>query len=253
MTNNARTHSVSEEYRHITKSINEYQQLELEEFEHTEYNMMDLEQDIDPDSNFLSAIKNNCCYYTDDQYNQNIKSEGKLSLIHFNSRSLYANFNNIKNYLHTFYKPFNIIAISETWIDTEKGIDFELDGYELRYKNRQNKGGGGVAMYIDKSLNFRVLDGMTTVIDNLLECLTIEICMEKNRNVIVSCIYRAPGSNIVTFSEWMESVFSKIGNKTVFVCGDFNIDILNPNKHNITDEFINTIYSMSLFPRITRC
>lgn len=54
-----------------------------------------------------------------------------LRVIHFNSRSLYANFNNTKNYLCTFYKPFNVIAISETWIDTEKGIDFELDGYEL--------------------------------------------------------------------------------------------------------------------------
>lgn len=62
MKNNARTHSVFEEYRHITQRISEYQQLELEELEHTEYNMMDLEQDIDPDSNFLSTTNNNYCY-----------------------------------------------------------------------------------------------------------------------------------------------------------------------------------------------
>lgn len=37
----------------------------------------------------------------------------------------YANFNNMKNYLHTFSQPFSIIAISETWVSTEKGIDFE--------------------------------------------------------------------------------------------------------------------------------
>lgn len=108
-----------------------------------------------------------------------------------------------------------------------------------------------MAVYIDKSLDYRVLDGMTTVVDNLLECLTIEICTEKKKNVTVSCIYRAPGSSIGTFSEWMESVFSEI-NKTLFICGDFDNDILNPNKHNTTDEFINTTYSMSLFPRITR-
>ena len=42
---------------------------------------------------------------------------------------------------------------------------------------------------MDVSLNFRVLDCMTTVVDNLLECITIEICKEKHKNVIISCIY----------------------------------------------------------------
>jgi hypothetical protein len=35
------------------------------------------------------------------------------------------------------------------------------------------------------------VENMTTVVDDLLECVTIEICMEKPN---VSCIYRAPGS-----------------------------------------------------------
>ncbi len=34
--------------------------------------------------------------------------------------------------------------------------------------------------------------------------------------------------------------------------GNFNIDLLNPNNHKITDEFINTVYSLSLFRKITR-
>ena len=56
--------------------------------------------------------------------------------------------------IYIFTNPFNIIAISETWINNEKDIDFELDGYELRYKNRPNKGGGGVAIYVDTSYNY---------------------------------------------------------------------------------------------------
>ena len=193
----------------VTQRISEYDQLELKTFEYTDHNLQDLEHDIDPDNNFFSTINNNCCYYTDDQFNQNTKSKGKLSIIHFNSRSLYANFNNIKEYLHKFSQPFNIIAISETWINTEKGMDFELDGSEFMYNNRQNKVGGGVAIYVDKTLNFRVLDRMTTVVDNLLECITIEICKEKTKNQIISCIYRAPGSNIEIFKDWMECMFQK--------------------------------------------
>lgn len=63
--------------------------------------------------------------------------------------------------------------------------------------NRENKNGGGVALYADKNLNYKVVDEMSTAMDNLLECDTVEICTEKKKNIIVSCIYRAPGSNLI--------------------------------------------------------
>lgn len=226
--------------------------MELKTFQYTDHNVLDIENDIDPDNNFFSNITDNCCYYTDEQYNQTIKTDNKLSIIHFNSRSMYANFSNIKDYLNKFTKPFKIIAISETWIKADKGMDFELDGYELNHINRKNKSGGGVAVYVDKDLNYRVVENMSTAVDNLFECITIEICREKNKNVIISCIYRAPGSSIESFNNWMEASFSKVNQKVIFICGDLNIDLLNPNKHKATDEFINTMYSMSLYPKITR-
>ena len=75
---------------------------------------------------------------------------------------MYANFNLIKEYLYQFQQTFSIIAISETWITEDKGIDFELEGYELRYINRQNKDGGGVALYVDNTLQFKVMNYMST-------------------------------------------------------------------------------------------
>lgn len=87
-----------------------------------------------------------------------VKSEHKISIIHFNSRSLYANFNNIKEYLRQFNKPFNNIAISETWINSERGVDWELDEYERIYTNRKNKNGGGMSIYVDNSLKFKVVE-----------------------------------------------------------------------------------------------
>ena len=44
----------------------------------------------------------------------------------------------------------------------------------------------------------------------------------------------------------------QMNSKIDFICGDFNIDLLNPNKHNIIDEFVNTMYNMSLIPKIPR-
>lgn len=236
----------------LLQRIAEYNDLEINTFQYTEHHSQDIENDIDPENNFFLNINNNCYYYTDDQFNSTIKNENKISIIHFNCRSMYANFHNIKHYLSQFKQPFNLIAISETWINSDRGMDFEIEGYELTCINRENKNGGGVALYVDKNLNYKVVEEMSTVVDNLLECVTIEICLEKKKNMIVSCIYRAPGSNIDIFKDWMEEKIGKINQKVMFICGDFNIDLLNPNKHKMTEEFINALYSLSLYPKITR-
>ena len=176
---------------------------------------MGLNTEIDPDNNFLSSIINNCNYFTQEQYENSIKSVGKLSIIHFNSRSMYRNFNSIKEYLQQFTQPFSITAITETWFYIDKGIDFCLDDYELSYINRERKTGGGVALYIHKSIKCMVLTDMTCAIDGTMECLTAEINNGKKKNRIISCVYRSPGSNIECFSEQME--------KTVFHCEAKNI------------------------------
>ncbi|XP_061127169.1 uncharacterized protein LOC133147269 [Syngnathus typhle] len=107
-------------------------------------------------------------------------------------------------------------------------------------------------IYVEKTLNVRVIRDMSMVVNNILECITIEILKERKKNVIIRCIYRTPGSSIELFTEWMEEVFSKVSCKTIFISGDFNIDLLNPNKHKLTEHFVNTIYSMNLYPKITR-
>lgn len=87
---------------------------------------------------------------------------------------------------------------------------------------------------------------------NLLECVTIEVCLKRSRNIIISFIYKAPGTSIELFSERIECMFASKSNKAVFICGDFNINLLNPNKVKSIDDFLDTMYRMSLFPKITR-
>lgn len=131
----------------LLQRILRLEQTELEMFEYyMEHNALNPETEIDPDKEFFSSFNKNCNYYTQEQYN-NIKSKDKLSIIHFNSRSMYTNFSAIKEYLQSFTHPFSIIAISETWFNKDKGIQFELDDYELTYMNRENKKGGRVALY----------------------------------------------------------------------------------------------------------
>lgn len=146
-----------------------------------------------------------------------------------------------------------MIAISESWIKESKRVsDIQLDEYDFEYMNRTNKGGGGTALYIQKHLKFKRVEEMTTAIEGLCECITVEIRMEKQKNILFSCDYRAPSSNIFTFTDTMEGLLTKTEKKVAFVCGDFNIDLLNPNKQLRIDEFTETMYSMGLYPVISR-
>lgn len=115
--------------------------------------------------------------------------------------------------------------------------------------NRESGCGGGVALFVDKGIIYKAVDNMSVFIDDKMECITIELCLEKTKNVLVSCVYRKPGSNIKIFIEKMEKMFNKVKHKISYICGDFNIDLLNPNNHKLTEEFIETLYS---FPTITK-
>ena len=81
----------------------------------------------------------------------------------------------------------------------------------------QNKNAGGVALFVDTNLIYKVVENMSTVINIVLECVTFQIWMEKNKNIVVSCLYRTPGSNIDSFINW---VVQKKQHKTMFICGD---------------------------------
>ena len=143
--------------------------------------MQDISEDIDPECNFFLNVNDNCSYYSEDQFINNIKLDQSISIIHFNSRSLYANFSNIKAYLRQFNTPFNIIAISETWLSLERGVDFEMEGYDLNFVNRSNKD-RGAGLYVDNRLKYKIVESLTAAVDNVCECVTVEISMETFKN-----------------------------------------------------------------------
>ena len=65
-----------------------------------------------------------------------------------------------------------------------------INGYDLYVTNRANRSGGVVALYIDSSLKCRPVECLTAVIDDLMECIAVEIELERRRNMVVACVYR---------------------------------------------------------------
>lgn len=87
--------------------------------------------------------------------------------------------------------------------------------------NRTNKTGRGAALYVDRRLKYYIVEGMIYAIEDVCECITIEIVMEKKRNIIVSCVYRAPSFSIEVFKNWMEDMFTKMEQKVTFIGGGY--------------------------------
>ena len=69
-----------------------------------------------------------------------------MSFTHFNARSLKTNFHKIKDYILELNVKFDIIAITETWIETSLINDFNLNNYDAFHITRGTRRGGGVAI-----------------------------------------------------------------------------------------------------------
>lgn len=174
-----------------------------------------------------------------------------FSIIHFNSRSLYTKFGQIKDYLKSLKHTFQVIAISETWLTNEKGADFVLEGYDIFSVNQIDKKGGGVAFFVQKDFQCKVID--STVVNDIMESLTIEIHSTTFKSIFFSCIYRTPGSCIHQFVNTIVDILGKVcDKKSLFVCGDFNIDLLKWNEHKLTTDFCNAMFTFGLWPLIDK-
>ena len=94
---------------------------------------------------------------------------------------------------------------------------------------------------------------MYTVIDNVLECLTVKLNINNKENIIISSWYRKPGSSIDICIDTLECIFRNTKkNKKIFLCGDFNINLLNQDMHKGTNDFIDQLFSLGLYPLIYR-
>lgn len=68
-------------------------------------------------------------------------------------------------------------------------------------------------MYVDSDLKCKLVEGTTTARDDLMEYLTVEIEIEKEKNTVVTCVYRTPGSNIDAFIDNLEEVVERLNER----------------------------------------
>ena len=109
---------------------------------------------IDPDIYLFNDRTSTKCF-TPYEFNSQHELNSVFSIIHFNARSLYKNFEDISIFLSSLKHSFTIIAVSETWISRDPVIPFNLPGYTFIHYNRTSGRGGGVGLFIKNDILFQ--------------------------------------------------------------------------------------------------
>ena len=73
-------------------------------------------------------------------------------MLNANIRNLDKNFDSFKDLFHCSSMNFGIIGLVETWLKGKPRDYFHLYGDSLEFNNRINGRGGGVCLYIKKTI-----------------------------------------------------------------------------------------------------
>ena len=86
-----------------------------------------------------------------------------------------------------------------------------------------------------------------------MESTFIETVNSTKSNIIVGVIYRHPSMDLADFNcNYLNKLLENISKeqKSIFLLGDFNVNLLNYNEHNETNEFLDSLASNSFIPLI---
>ena len=121
------------------------------------------------------------------------------------------------------------------------------------HNHRQHKSGGGVGLYLDSTMEFKTRPDLVFN-DSCIESLFVEICRPRGENIVIGIIYRPPDQHVDEFIKSTVALMIQISreNKLCYLMGDFNLNLMNYNSHQFTNEFLDIMYSNSFFPLITR-
>ena len=109
----------------------------------------------------ITKIDDQCIYY-DSNFNifdDNINNNNTISIMHFNARSLSKNMNDITNYLDCITLKFDIIVITETWLNKFNSNVYFMN-CTLLHTTILHKRGGGTSIYIKDNFKFKSIENL---------------------------------------------------------------------------------------------
>ena len=127
-----------------------------------------------------------------------------------------------------------------------------LKNYSVEFTPTETSA-GGTLLYIANHLSYNCRNDPNIYKKSELESTFTEIVNPRKSNIIVGVIYRYPSMDLNDFNcNYLNKLLKNITKeqKSVFLLGDFNVNLLNYNEHNQTNEFLDSLASNSFIPLI---
>ena len=208
----------------------------------------------DPDTNCFTQLKQASIgtseYYTENEFKSSVEHQNMnsdFSIIHFNVRSLKANYDTLSLCLTKLDFSFKAIGLTETWLNEANADLYTLNNYNHIYRYREGQVGGGVSLYLNSNLVYKERRDIENYFVSSAEAVFVE-----TKQYIIACIYRPPSSSLSEFNTDLAKVLDIISKegKNCYLMGDLNINIANMN-NNLNKDFIDTMYSYYFHPMIS--
>jgi len=115
----------------------------------------------------------------------------------------------------------DLIAITETWWDESHDWSVAIDGYGLFRRERWGKRGGGVALYIKKSIQYEELSLKNS--HEQVESLWVRIRNRGHKgNLVAGVYYRPPDQGEPTDEAFFLQLQKASCSQSLTLLGDFN-------------------------------
>jgi hypothetical protein len=155
----------------------------------------------------------------------------------------------------------DIICVQELW-HIPDNVNYVLPGYHpLVCTLRNSAQGGGVGIYVKSDFKFSLLHSKSIFIERIFETIIIEV-NTGNSKTIVGSLYR-PGTPhprlnpsqvfdqfLELFSQQLNDLISL--NKTMYLLGDLNLDVLHYNKCAQVTSYVDLLFSFGLLQTVTK-
>ena len=197
-----------------------------------------------------------CCKnYTITEF-QDLNINSNLNIFHNNINGLETKYSSLHNLLANSAKSFDIIAITETSLNIDKGnfrSHINLEGY-INFSSPSNTNKGGTTIYAKNNLDTFERTELSKTHDEF-ESTWIEIKNAKSKNIVCGTIYRHHNNNNDKFNNFLNYLETSLNsivndNKEIYICGDFNIDLHKIDESDNYKRFYELMSSYGLLPQI---
>jgi len=247
---------ISNDYEFLMEASNDidYQSLNFNPYLYDDSRFLLNSEDLDPDINYYNNIPFVDSYYklpSEITCQVNDKAHLNFSIFHANCRGFVHNFDNLTSVITSLSIDVSVVAVTETWTNLNNENDYRIYGFNSEIKSRQHKQCGGVGLFINTSLTYKLRADLCIDVPDVIESIFIETVSDK---MVVGCVYRPPGADVAVFTAYVDTILSRINKerKKCYIAGDYNIDLLKYDTHIPTSDYINCIFSHHFYPTVNK-